>query len=190
MTSDQAILLIVGLVVVAVVAFAVVMMIRSAARKRRVERLQQRFGPEYDAAVARYGKNTEQELERRVKRVERLQLRALSPGERDAYVEAWRSIQSRFVEDPSLAIAEANHLVKDVMQARGYPMADFEQRAADVSVDHPSLVQDYRAARAIAERSRAGQATTEEQREALIRYKALFHDLLEVETPELHEVHR
>jgi hypothetical protein len=127
----------------------------------------------------------DQRLDERVRRVNRLHLRPLGDSAREAFAGAWHSTQARFIDDPRLAVAEADRLIIDVMESRGYPMADFERRAANISVEHPHVVSDYRAAHAIAERTQRGAATTEELREAMVHYKALFHELLAVGDREL-----
>lgn len=153
----------------------------SYARKQRSRQLRGQFGPEYDRTVQQYQdpQAAERALEYRRERVEHLQIRPLTPQERAHFSEEWHSVQSRFVDDPAGAMAAADTLVTEVMQARGYPMGDFETRAADVSVDHPQVVEHYRAAHTIAERGRGGQANTEELRQAMVHYRALFADLLE-----------
>lgn len=150
-------------------------------QQRRRRALQEHFGPEYARTVEAVGDRTraEKELAKREERVRRLEIRPLSPEERARFGEAWRQVQARFVDSPSVAVAEADRLVVDAMQAKGYPVSDFEQRAADVSVDHPDVVENYRAARLISERNARGEATTEELRQAMVHYRALFEDLLE-----------
>ena len=153
-----------------------------AMRKRRSHALSAKFGPEYGLAVERAGKRTkaEAELEGRAKHVEQLEIRPLSTTEWDRYSELWRSAQERFVDSPPMAVAEADQLVTEVMRVRGYPMTDFEQRAADVSIVHPHLVANYRAAHAIAESSAGQKASTEDLRQAMVHYRALFEELLGV----------
>jgi len=123
----------------------------------------------------------ERELERREKRIEKLHIRSLPPASRDRFVAAWHTDQARFVDDPQGAVVEADRLVQDVMRERGYPVADFEQRVNDISVDHPQLVQNYRAAREIVLRQKRGEATTEDLRQALVHYRSLFDELLEMQ---------
>ncbi len=168
------VLAIVVVVVLAIVAWAIM-------QRQRSEELRQRFGPEYDRAVAERGdqRRAEAELEERRKRVEQLHIRLLTPEERERFAEAWRMTQARFVDEPSVAIEEADRLVTDVMETRGYPVGDFEQRAADISVDHPDVVSNYRAAHAIARANARGEANTEDLRQAMVHYRALFEDLLE-----------
>jgi len=174
------------LVVLAVIA---VLAVAAAAwmfyQKRRSEQLRAGFGPEYDRAVQTTGDRSkaEQELEARQKRVEALNLRALSPDQRTRFAEAWRQTQAHFVDDPGGAVGEADRLIGEVMQTRGYPVGDFEQRAADISVDHPAVVTNYRAAHRIAGAQARGEASTEDLRQAMVHYRALFEDLLETDTP-------
>jgi hypothetical protein len=150
-------------------------------QKRRTEELQGRFGPEYERAVEEHSDrgSAEQALKERQERMEHLNIRALSSDERNQFSESWRAIQAKFVDEPGGATKEADQLVRDVMQTRGYPVGDFEQRAADISVDHPGVVENYRAAHKIALRNEEGQAETEELRQALVHYRALFEELLE-----------
>lgn len=150
------------------------------------KRLEEHFGPEYRRAVAEMGSRAKAEhaLKMRQQRVARLEIVPLSPAEAQRFGEAWRALQARFVDDPRGAVAEADKLVHDVMLRRGYPMSDFEVCAGDISVDHPHVVDHYRAAHAIAERDRRGQADTEDLRKALVHCRALFRDLLEVQSPQ------
>jgi hypothetical protein len=149
--------------------------------RRRSQHLRGRFGPEYDHVIQENDnpRRAEKILETREKRVEGLQIRPLLPKERDCFVEAWQKDQSRFVDDPQGAVLEADHLVCEVMEARGYPMSDFEQRAADISVNHPHVVENYRAAANITMRHKRGEATTEDLRQAMVYYRKLFDELLE-----------
>jgi len=126
----------------------------------------------------------EAELAAREKRVERLDILPLSTADATRFRQAWVAIQARFVDDPKTSVVEADHLVYDLMAKRGYPMGDFERRAADISVDHPGVVSNYRAARAIALRDERGESTTEELRKAVVHYRALFQELLEVRESE------
>src|SRR5262249_8400483 len=151
-------------------------------QRRRSQQMRAHYGDEYFAAVDELGdrRGAEAELERREKRVESFDIRSLTPAERDAYVEHWRKIQADFVDEPGTAIARADDLVGDVMHARGYPVSDFAQRAADLSVDHPRLVANYRIAHAVALRHADGQAGTEDLRQAMIHDRDLFAELLEL----------
>ena len=150
-------------------------------QRRRSDALREKFGPEYQRTVSQLGdeRKAEAELNAREKRVRKLDIRALSPEERARFVQSWKRAQARFVDEPSQAAADADILVQDLMKARGYPVGDFEQRAADVSVDHPEVVTNYRAAREIAVRNNAGDATTEDIRQALVHYRSLFNELLQ-----------
>ena len=150
-------------------------------RRRRSQELRQRFGMEYERLVREKGgpRRAEAELTAREARVKQFELQMLSESETNRFVDAWMATQARFVDDPKGAVAEANRLVKEVMLARGYPVADFERRAADVSVDYPHLVANYRAAHDIAIKGQRGIATTEELRAAVVHYRALFEELLE-----------
>jgi FtsZ-interacting cell division protein ZipA len=149
-------------------------------RKERTRRLKTKFGPEYDRLVkkGRDPRKAEEELVNRQRRVEKLHIRELGPAEVDRFSESWRSVQTEFVDTPREAVAKADRLVREVMTTRGYPMGNFEQRAADISVAHPKLVEQYRLAHDIAVRDEAGQATTEELRQAMVNYRSLFEDLL------------
>ena len=124
-----------------------------------------------------------QSARRRQKRVERLELLSLAPPEAARFTEAWRALQSRFVDNPKGVVVEAEQLVRELMEKRGYPMGDFERRAGDISVDHPNVVANYRSAQAIALRDQQGSADTEELRKAVVHYRALFDELLEVREP-------
>jgi hypothetical protein len=172
-------LIIVASVIVAIIVIAVAW--TYSQRQRRV-RLRERFGPEYDRAVEAAGAPSKAEamLEDRARRVERLKIRPLSREQADSFAREWRQIQGRFVDDPNGAVEAADRLVAQVMAARGYPLDDFETRAADLSVDHPRVVENYRIARGVAIRREKGQAETEELRQAVVNYRTLFEDLLEV----------
>ncbi len=165
-------------IIIAAVAIAVIVLAWIVARKRRTEALQHRFGPEYERALREKGDRAETELLERQRRVEKFSIRELSAAERERFVTDWRVVQSRFVDDPRGAVRDADELVTRLMQSRGYPMTNFEQRAADISVDHPRVVDNYRAAHEIAIRHQRGQATTEDLRNAIIYYRSLFDELL------------
>jgi hypothetical protein len=154
------------------------------ARRKRSERLHDHFGTEYDHTVETLGdeKKAQTELEERQKYVKALDIRSLSAGEREGYLADWTAVQSKFVDEPGQAIVDADRLIMEVMQLRAYPISDFEQRAADVSVSYPALVSNYRAARQIAIKNEQHQADTEELRQAVIYYRSLFEELLETET--------
>jgi hypothetical protein len=151
-------------------------------QKRQSRRLEHRFGPEYGRAVNELGTRAkaEEELKTREKRVERLTIVALSAADAARFAQAWKALQGSFVDDPKGVVAQADQLVRELLQKRGYPMADFERQAADISVDHPAVVANYRAAQAIAARDQRGEADTEELRKAVVHYRALFDELLEV----------
>lgn len=159
-------------------------------QQRRRTALREQFGPEYERAVRETGdrKAAERELEHRTERVESLDIHPLSPDQRRRFADQWRQVQARFVDSPSEAIADADRLVTETMQSKGYPMGEFEQRAADVSVKHPRVVEHYRAARAISLRNQRGEASTEDLRQAMVHYRALFEDLLEPRSNEELEV--
>lgn len=173
---------IIGVAAVIVVAFLLI-------RKRRSNMLRQRFGPEYDRVVKREGTvhQGEDVLQFRSERRAKLQIVPLSAASRAAFSERWTTIQTQFVDDPRGTVSEADQLVNELMQARGYPVGDFEQRAADISVDHPIVVENYRAAHEIALRHSRGQASTEDLRKAIVHYRSLFDDLLKDSFPERKE---
>ncbi len=166
-------------VAVIVVAFAVWAYMRQ--RRATSENLRQRFGPEYDRTVRDVGseRQAETNLADRAKRVEKYNLRDLDATERERFVSQWQAVQSRFVDSPKGAVVEADDLLSSLMMTRGYPMADFDQRAADISVDHPRVVENYRTAHMIAARLGKGDATTEDLRRAMTHYRALFDDLVQ-----------
>jgi hypothetical protein len=149
--------------------------------RRRTELLRQRFGPEYDRTAREIGdvRKAEAALEARARRVDKLHIRPLTPDDAARFGNAWGDVQRRFVDDPAAATIEADRLVGDVMHTRGYPVGDFDQRVEDVSVDHPHVVANYRAARAIVRRHAEREATTEDLRQAFVYYRALFSELLE-----------
>jgi hypothetical protein len=174
------------IVVLAVVA---VLLIGSALAwmvvgRRRSESLKRRFGSEYDYAVKSTGsrRHAEADLALRTKRVEQLDIHPLSVGDHDRFADRWRVAQASFVDNPKGAVVEAETLVEEVMVARGYPVSDFDQRAADISVDHPRFVENYREARDLALASKRGAAQTEDLRRATVHFRALFEELLD--TPE------
>ena len=148
-------------------------------RRKTTAGLRQKFGPEYDRAVLAHGSKAETKLSDREKRVEMLNIRDLDSMEHERYSKQWQAVQSRFVDSPKGAIAEADDLVSSVMKVRGYPVADFDQRAADISVDHPRVVENYRSAHQIALRAGKEGASTEELRTAMIHYRSLFEELVQ-----------
>ena len=165
------------LVIIAVVAWLY-------ARKRRGTRagLRQKFGTEYDRAVLAHGSERKAEamLVDREKRIEKLNIRDLDAMEYERFSKQWQSVQSRFVDSPKGAVAEADELVTSVMKVRGYPVAEFDQRAADISVDHPRVVENYRSAHEIALRVGKDAATTEDLRTVMIHYRSLFDELVQM----------
>jgi hypothetical protein len=187
-TSTSAIIVVALLVLLAAIA----VIWATVHRKRQSAHLQKRYGAEYDRTVVRLGSQSkaEAELRKREARVAKLTLIPLTSQEAARFDQAWSRLQGRFVDNPSGAVAEADTLVKELMTARGYPVSDFESRAADISVDHPSVVDGYRTAQAIALKNSRGEADTEELRKAVVHYRTLFSELLLVdadpvtETPE------
>jgi hypothetical protein len=172
----------------AILLLAIIVAIFLIARERKraqSRRLQHRFGPEYGRVVRTTGDRdkAEAELKAREARVEQFKLVALPPAQAARFAEEWKLLQARFVDNPTGVVIEANRLVRDLMLKRGYPMADFEHRAADISVHHPRVVENYRLAQAIAGRELRGEANTEDLRKAVVHYRALFDDLLEVGQP-------
>jgi hypothetical protein len=169
------------LVAILVVVILLALLAFFAGRQRRSRKLQDKFGPEYDRTVEQAGdrRAAEADLLERADRRAELNIVPLEPEARDRYIEAWRSTQAQFVDEPAQATREADRLITSVMRDRGYPVDDFEQRAADVSVDHPQVVDDYRAAHAIAARNDRSEASTEDLRQALVHYRSLFEELLE-----------
>jgi hypothetical protein len=175
------------------IVLAVVLVIASIAtvvwalswKKKQSERLQQRFGSEYGRTVDELGgrSKAESELKAREVRVELLSITPLAPPDAARFTQAWNALQSRFVDNPKGVVVQADQLVRELMLKRGYPMGDFERRAADISVDHPAVVETYRAAQAIAERDQRGEADTEELRKAVVHYRALFDEMLEISAP-------
>jgi len=163
------------------VAIAGMIVALSAARRRRTGRLKQQFGPEYDRTVAEAGEQqaAEKELVARQRKRQKLDIRPLSRDALHAYSQRWRQVQTAFVDSPSSALDDADRLLSEVMRERGYPVDDFDQRAADISVDHPAFVENYRAAHAIRLSGRNGDVGTEMQRQAFVHYRALFDKLLD-----------
>jgi hypothetical protein len=173
MNTAAVIVIVIAILVIAAVIWAIV-------RKQRTERLRSKFGPEYDRALQREGNRNrgEAELVQREKRVEKFNIRELSPRERSRFADAWTREQSLFVDDPKAAVINADDLVIELMTARGYPMSDFNTQASDISVDHARVVGNYREAHDIADRCRRDQTDTEDLRRAMICYRSLFEDLL------------
>jgi hypothetical protein len=172
----------IAIIVVAVLVAVAIAWI--AVQRQRTDRLTKQYGPEYQRTVDSAGgqREAERDLDARRERVKGFEIRALSTEERDRYLASWKESQAHFVDDPAGAISQADVLVQEVMRARGYPMVDFEQRAADISVDHPHVLEEYRAAHNIAERHATGGVETEDLRQAMVHYRALFDDLLETDS--------
>jgi len=181
-------LLITILVLVVIVVLVAVLF----GQRRRTQQLQQQFGPEYQRTVARTGdqRSAEADLAARQQRRRELDIVVLEPAARDRYLQAWQATQGRFVDDPAAATREADTLVAQVMRDRGYPVDDFEQRAADVSVDHPQVAENYRAAHAVYQANEQGLASTDDLRQAFVHYRSLFAELLDVEGDGYKEAHR
>lgn len=171
--------IILAVILIAVALVAVAWLI---VQRQRSLRLKRRFGPEYDLTLSEYRSKTkaEAELVKREQRVARLTIVPLTPADAARFSQAWSALQSRFIDNPKGVVAEADQLVRELMVKRGYPMGDFERRAADMSVDHPTVVSNYRAAQAIAARDAGGEADTEELRKAVVHYRTLFDELLGV----------
>jgi hypothetical protein len=172
-------------IAIAAVVLAVVLALL-VMRKRKSNELKQRFGTEYDRVAQQQGgpRRAEAVLAEREKRVEKFSIHPLPGGESERYAQEWAGVQRRFVDDPSFAVTESDNLVAKVMAAKGYSMSDFDQRAADISVNHPGVVQNYRSARDIVLRHRNGQSTTEDLRQAMVYFKSLFEELLDSPKPE------
>jgi hypothetical protein len=177
--------------VVAIIAAVVLLVIGGYlgvvfSRRQRTRRLRDRFGPEYERILDEVGdqKEAEEELDARIDHVKSLDIRPLSEEETERFTHEWRSTQAKFVDHPVAAIQEANQLIKEVMSAKGYPVEDFEQRAADISVDYPDLVTNYRGMREITTRSEQEDVGTEEIRQAMLHSRALFEELVGTEVHE------
>ena len=179
MTTIPTNTLILAIVLIAVAVAAVAWLV---VQKQKSTKLRRRFGPEYDRAIKEYGSRAkaEAELSKREQRVAGLNIIPITAAEAARFSNAWSSLQGRFVDDPKGVVAGADLLVRELMVKRGYPMGDFELRAADISVDHPSVVKNYRAAQTIALRDARGEADTEELRTAVVHYRTLFDELLGV----------
>jgi hypothetical protein len=173
---------IIALAAAVVLIIAILVWLYVQKRRHATADLREKFGSEYDRAVREHGseRKAQAKLEDREKRVEKLNIRDLDPLERERFSKQWESVQSRFVDSPKGAVTEADDLVSSLMKARGYPISDFDQRAADISVDHPRVVENYRSAHEIALRVGKNAATTEDLRTAMIHYRSLFDDLVQV----------
>ncbi|HEY8677320.1 MAG TPA: hypothetical protein VIN39_01645 [Candidatus Dormibacteraeota bacterium] len=177
-------MVVIGAVMLIVVVIALSLMM---GRRGRSKQLQSKFGPEYERTVQTTGNRgkAEQELESRQKRHDQMQIRPLDPGVRDRYAREWQQVQADFVDAPSDAVRRADQLVTQVMRDRGYPTENFEQRSSDVSVDHPGVVEDYRAAQKVSMANRENRASTEDLRMAMKHYRSLFDDLLGAKQPDV-----
>lgn len=175
--------MIIGALVIIALGIGIGYMMYSS--KNRSKHLKETFGTEYERAVRDSGgvHQAQKELEAREKRISRLAIKELTPDEQRIYADQWRSTQAHFVDDPSSAVKDADQLVAKVMEARGYPLGDFEQRAADVSVEHANVIDNYRSAHDIAERHKKDGVSTEELRLAMVHYRSLFDDLLGATSP-------
>lgn len=174
----------IALVAVVIVVITVLAWLYVRKQRTTTAGLRQKFGPEYERAVLKHGseRKAEAQLADREKRVEKLNLRDLDPMERERFTARWDSIQLRFIDSPKGAVTEADDLVSSLMKTRGYPVSDFDQRASDISVDHPRVVENYRSAHEIALRVGKDAATTEDLRAAMIHYRSLFEELVQLTT--------
>jgi hypothetical protein len=171
-------------VAIVIIVVVVVLLLVGAALvvpRMRSRRLQHQFGPEYERTVDSTGdrRDAERDLHEREQRRKELEIKPLDPGARNAYAQRWRTTQARFVDEPTVAVGDADVLVEQVMRERGYPVGDFEQQARDVSVDHAGVVSEYHAAHEISVLNQRGQASTEQLREAMVHYRTLFTELLD-----------
>ena len=168
------------LIAIAVVAILAVV-VWQALMRRQTGRLQEQFGPEYERTLgeADSRRDAEAELQARKERRQQIDVRPLSQAARDRYLQSWQEVQSHFVDDPREAVASADSLIQSVMAERGYPVEDFEQRAADISVDHPQVVENYRHGHRLAQASANGRDSTEDLRQAMRHYRKLFDELAE-----------
>ncbi len=181
-------LIVLAAAVIAIIVVVALLYMRK--RRNTTADLRQRFGSEYDRATRTHGseRKAEAKLQDRETRVEKLNIRNLDPAEHERFLKRWESVQSHFVDSPKGAVAEADDLVSSIMNARGYPISDFDQRAADISVDHPRAVESYRSAHEIILRLDKGGATTEDMRTAMIHYRSLFDELVRLPIVERKEV--
>jgi hypothetical protein len=174
---NSTLIIVIAVVVLVIIGFLIALV---ASRRQRTKRLKSKFGTEYDQTMKASGsrKKGQKELDERLKHAKTLDIRPLTVSERERYQADWTAVQTKFVDQPGQAIGDADRLIMEVMQLRAYPVSDFEQRAADISVKYPALVSNYRAARAIAIKNEHHQADTEELRQAMIYYRTLFKELL------------
>jgi hypothetical protein len=179
---------IIGIAAVIIIAIAIVTFLAYQRKKTRTAALRRKFGPEYDWAMKKHGASGESVLLAREKRADQIRLRDLDAGERTRFLERWKSVQSTFVDSPRGALTEAEELITALLNARGYPAGDFEQRVGDISLMHPRVTENYRAAHATDLRLEKGEAVnTEDLRAAMIHYRSLFDELVEAHPSELRE---
>src|ERR1044072_1497649 len=178
--NSTTLLVAVGIMFAIGVMIALIAVIWLSLRSRRTKELKSRFGPEYRRVARAEGDaaHAEQVLLQREKRVQKLEIKPLTETQKSEFADMWEHAQSEFVDDPTAGVTHADVLVQEVMNVRGYPVSDFDQRVADVSVDHPAVAQNYRLAHEIAERNERGEVEMEKLREAMLHYRALFADLL------------
>ena len=183
MSSESISLIVAAVLIIAAIVVATILYQQREAQRRR--HLRERFGPEYDRLLAATGSSraAERELAAREQRAAAFHIRSLSPEERAGFTTRWQQVQAEFVDNPKVSLAHADDLLGEVMSTRGYPVQDFEQRAADLSVEHPVVVQHYHAAHGIALRHKKDQATTEDLRQAMIHYRTLFQELVSDAAP-------
>lgn len=171
-----------GTVIAVIVILLIIIGAVALARRNRSKSLQDRFGPEYQRAVRESGgsrSEAERELAKRQERVKRMHIEELPAGAKTRYTEEWRTVQTRFVDEPKAALVNADHLISNVMRDRGYSTENYDQSVADLSPDHPGVLQNYRVAHDITRRSETGEVTTEDLRQAMVHYRSLFDDLVE-----------
>ena len=178
--------LIVAILIAAAVVLIVALLLLKRSKRKKTEELQGQFGPEYDRTLetAESKRAAEEELAARRERREQLEIKPLSSAARERYTSQWQTVQAQFVDNPGAAVASADHLIQTVMSERGYPVQDFETRAADISVDHPQVVENYRKGHQLSEKSSNGDGSTEDLRQAMRHYRALFDELVEADVDE------
>jgi hypothetical protein len=172
----------VNVIVAVVVVLLIIVGAVAVSRRNRSKSLQDRFGPEYQRAVRESGgsrSEAERDLANRQERVKRMHIEELPPGAKNRYTEEWRTVQTRFVDEPKAALVTADQLISNVMRDRGYTTDNFDQTVADLSPDHPNVLQNYRTAHDITQRSETGEVSTEDLRQAMVHYRSLFDDLVQ-----------
>lgn len=179
---------IIGIAAAVIIVIAVVTFLAFQRKKARTAALRSKFGPEYDWAMKKHGARGEAVLRAREKRAGEIRLRDLDPGERARFLERWKTVQANFVDSPKVAFAEAESVIGALLDARGYPKGDFDQRTGDISLMHPRVTENYRAAHATDLRLKKGEAvSTEDFRSAMIHYRSLFDELVEAHASELRQ---